>query len=127
MKTKSDFLPKSGDVRLVEKESEYVGLDGLMYSGSLYFRLDSNGKISFDLFVSGDDEFDPGDICVENNICWDMVRYEITPHKGGRDARLPSARIRQKDLAALWEVLKKRGISFADWVIEKIWDDHSSL
>jgi len=55
-----------------------------------------------------------------------MRKREIKPHKGGRDVRLPSARIRSKDLTALWEVLKHRGISFADWIIEKIWDDHSA-
>ena len=52
-----------------------------------------------------------------------MNKRKIKLHKGGRDARLPSARISTDDLKALKEILKRRAISFADWIIEKIKED----
>ncbi len=44
----------------------------------------------------------------------------IKPHKGGRTARAPEARIRPESLERLKVILKSRGISFADWLEEKI-------
>jgi len=43
-----------------------------------------------------------------------------TPHKGGRTARAPEARMTPADLAALRKILAERGLSFADWLAEQI-------
>lgn len=47
----------------------------------------------------------------------------ITPHKGGRDQRAPSARVSAKNLDDLKSVLSAREMTFADWLIEKIDQD----
>ena len=44
----------------------------------------------------------------------------IKSSKGGRTARAPEARMTPADLAALEVILLARGISFADWLAEKI-------
>jgi hypothetical protein len=47
-------------------------------------------------------------------------RRVIKASKGGRSARAPEARMTPADLAALKVILSARGISFADWLAEKI-------
>ncbi len=44
----------------------------------------------------------------------------IKPHKGGRTARAPEARIKPESLKKLRAILDARHISFADWLEEKI-------
>lgn len=44
----------------------------------------------------------------------------ITPHKGGRTERGPSLRMTAGEREQLDQILARRGVSFADWVAEKI-------
>lgn len=44
----------------------------------------------------------------------------IKSHKGGRTSRAPEARMTPEDLAALESLLEKLGLSFGDWLHEKI-------
>ena len=49
----------------------------------------------------------------------------IKSSKGGRTARAPEARVTPADLAALQSILLARGLSFGDWLAEKIAADKS--
>lgn len=48
-----------------------------------------------------------------------MTKRHITPHKGGRDARIPGGRIRQQTLDNILADKRARGMSWADMVEEK--------
>lgn len=48
-----------------------------------------------------------------------MTKRRITPHKGGRTARVPEARIRPQTLAAIHATMREQGKSFADLVEEE--------
>lgn len=48
-----------------------------------------------------------------------MTTRRITPHKGGRTARAPDARIRPQTLAAIHATMREQGKSFADLVEEE--------
>lgn len=50
----------------------------------------------------------------------------ITPHKGGRDARIPSGRIRQQTLDRIHEEMRERSKSWADLVEERWRSDETS-
>lgn len=48
-----------------------------------------------------------------------MTKRRIHPHKGGRTARAPEARIRPQTLAAIHAEMREQGKSFADLVEEE--------
>lgn len=48
-----------------------------------------------------------------------MTKRHITPHKGGRYARIPGGRIRQQTLDRIHAEMRERGKSWADLVEEK--------
>ena len=48
-----------------------------------------------------------------------MAQRIITPSKGGRDCRPPSARITRMTREHIDMVCQLRGISFADWLTEQ--------
>lgn len=41
----------------------------------------------------------------------------ITPHKGGRDNRLPSGRVSADELDDVKKAVEKSGLKYADWVV----------
>jgi hypothetical protein len=47
----------------------------------------------------------------------------ITPHKGGRSERFPSARITKENLEALQSICQQNGESVGDWIERKIKED----
>jgi len=55
------------------------------------------------------------------------MKREIRPHKGGRAKRFPSARITPEHLKKLNEILERRKMSAADWVIEKIEQEYGRI
>ena len=48
------------------------------------------------------------------------MRKKIKAYKGGRSERIPSGRITTENLEKLKFILKKKQLSFADWVLRKI-------
>lgn len=48
-----------------------------------------------------------------------MTTRRITPHKGGRTARIPSGWILPETLRRIHEAKRERGVSFADLIEEK--------
>ncbi len=50
-------------------------------------------------------------------------KKDIKPSKGGRTARAPEARLTPGELDGLRFVLVNRGLSFADWLAEKVKED----
>jgi len=51
----------------------------------------------------------------------------ITPHKGGRDCRPPSARITRTTREHIDMICMLRGISFGDWLTEQAAKDHKRI
>lgn len=56
-----------------------------------------------------------------------MTKREITPHKGGRDYRPPSARITRTTRERIDMICMWRGISFGDWLTEQAAKDHKRI
>lgn len=52
-----------------------------------------------------------------------ISKRTIKPSKGGRTARAPEARLTPGELDGLRFVLVNRGLSFADWLVEKVKED----
>ncbi len=56
-----------------------------------------------------------------------MPKRHITPHKGGRTARLPSVRLSPNTLAALNDICAALDLSVADWTTLHITSDAMQL
>ncbi len=56
-----------------------------------------------------------------------MTKREITPHKGGRDCRPPSARITRTTREQIEIICQLRGVSFADWLTEQAAKEHKRI
>ena len=56
-----------------------------------------------------------------------MTKREITPHKGGRDCRPPSARTTRTTREHIDMICMLHGISFGDWLTEQAAKDHKRI
>ena len=56
-----------------------------------------------------------------------MTKREITPHKGGRDCRPPSARITRTTRERIDMICMLRRMTFADWLTEQAAREHKRI
>ena len=56
-----------------------------------------------------------------------MAKRIITPSKGGRDCRPPSARITAATLAKIGAILAWRGKTYADWLTAQVDREHKIM
>ena len=56
-----------------------------------------------------------------------MTKRHITPHKGGRTARAPEARMTPQERGRLDMVLQHRGVKHIDWYIGHIEADYAEI
>lgn len=47
------------------------------------------------------------------------IKRTIRPHKGGRTARAPEARIRPQTRDNIWATLNNQGVTWGDWLEEQ--------